>query len=139
MKRQRKERLKSGILIMLMVLSMVQIGILWNQTQGFPFTFLLETIFSDNRNEHVNIERVKDYYIYPESIVVFSNSFNQWILTDRNLSFQVIWDDIRHNYLPAILRTKPRRIYPADKWAGLKDMSSIRNNNAVKYQNSILI
>jgi hypothetical protein len=122
-----------------MVLSMVQIGILWNQTQGFPFTFLLETIFSDNRNEHVNIERVKDYYIYPESIVVFSNSFNQWILTDRNLSFQVIWDDIRHNYLPAILRTKPRRIYPADMWAGLKDMSSIRIDFAVKYPNSMLL
>ena len=45
MKRQRKERLKSGILIMLMVLSMVQIGILWNQTQGFPLLFIGDNFF----------------------------------------------------------------------------------------------
>jgi len=139
MKRQKRERLKSVVLIMLIALSMVQIGILWNQTQGFPFTFLLESIFADNGNEHVNVELIKDHYFYPESIVVFANSFNQWILTDRHQNFQAVWDDIRQHYLPVILRTKPRRVYPADMWARLKDMSSIRIDFATRYPNSMLL
>lgn len=139
MKRQKKERLKSGLLALLMVLSMVQIGILWNQTQGFPFAFLLESIFADNGNEYVNVEQVKDYYFNPEQIVVYVNSFNQWMLTDRHPGFQVIWDDIRQNYLPVILKTKPRRIYPANMWSSLRDVSSIRIDFAARYPNSMLL
>ena len=59
MKRHKKERLKSGILLLLMVLSMIQIGILWNQTQGLPFSFLLEAIFAGNGNDHVDVGRIK--------------------------------------------------------------------------------
>jgi hypothetical protein len=139
MKRHKKERLKSGILLLLMFLSMIQTGILWNQTQGLPFSFLLEAIFAGNGNDHVDVERIKDNYFYPENIVVFANSFNQWILTDEDLSYQIIWDDIRQNYLPEILKTKSKRIYPADMWSGLKDMSSVRIDFAAKYPNSMLL
>jgi|GEM_PF-7042757 len=39
MKKQKRERLKSAALVLLMALSLVQMGILWNLTQGFPFSF----------------------------------------------------------------------------------------------------
>lgn len=139
MKRQKRERLKSIALVLLMVLSMVQIGILWGQTQGFPFSFLLDTIFADYGNDHIDVERVKESYFYPESIVVFSDSFNQWILTRQHLGFQIIWDDVRQNYLPVILNSKPKRIYTAEMWTRLKDMSSIRIDFPTKYPNSLLL
>ena len=139
MKKQKRERLKSAALVLLMALSLVQMGILWNLTQGFPFSFLLESIFADNGNEHVDIESIKEYYFYPETITVFSDSVNQWVLTKEDLNFQIIWDDIKHNYLPEILKTKPKRTYGAGMWEKLKDMSSIRLEFPVKYPNSMLL
>ncbi|SHJ21632.1 hypothetical protein SAMN05444373_103226 [Thermoclostridium caenicola] len=139
MKRQRKERLKSGILIFLAFLCMVQIGILWNQTQGFPFNFLLEAIFADNGIDHVNVEQVKDNYFHPENITIMTDRFSQWVLNEQHFAYHVIWDDIRQNYLPILCQSKPRRIYPASMWSELMDISSIRIDFAVKYPNSMLL
>lgn len=139
MKRQKKERLKSGILVLVMVLSMIQIGILWNQSQGFPFSFLLESIFAGNGNDQVDVEQVKENYFYPEDIVIFTDRFSQWILDNQHLSYQIIWDDIKQNYLPEICKAKPRRIYPASMWSELKKMSSVQIDFSAKYPNSMLL
>jgi|GEM_PF-340138 len=139
MKRQKRERLKSGILVLLAFLCMVQIGILWNQTQGFPFNFLLEAIFADNGYNQVDVEQVKDNYFYPENIVIMADRFSQWILNDQHFPYHVIWNDIKENYLPEICRLKPKRIYPASMWSELMNLSSIRIDFPAKYPNSMLL
>lgn len=138
-KRQKRERLKSGILVFLVVLSMVQMGILWNQTQGFPFSFLLETIFADNGNEQFDVERVKEDYFYPDHIVILSDQFNQWILNNEHYDYHIIWNDVKQNYLPEICQTKPKRIFSADMWTELLNISSIRIDFSTKYPNSMLL
>ncbi|NLX78118.1 MAG: hypothetical protein GXZ01_12270 [Clostridiaceae bacterium] len=98
---------KSLFMIFLIILSLLQMGILWTeQNPGVPFLFS-----SQNRRYNdfsVDIDKVKDKYIQPERIMVSDGSGAlYWQLDTNDGLFHDIWGDFMHSYFRQILETRP--------------------------------
>lgn len=139
MRKPKKDRLKTIILSSLIILSVVQIGIHWNQqTQGFPFEFLLAIFPNGPVVPHVQVDQVKENYFLPKDVTVSKNSFTQWIFTQNDQYYQAIWNDVRQNYLPIILSSKPKNIFSKEYWNELLNETCTRIDFSVKYPKSML-
>ena len=142
MRKQKKERIKTIILISLIIVSVMQIGIHLNQqTQGFPFDFLSTFLGggTDINKNVINIDAVRESYFLPKDITISKNSFTQWIFSQNNPYYQNIWNDVRQNYLPVILSSKPAKIYPKDKWVSLLNETCTRIDFPVNYPKSMIV
>lgn len=126
MRKDKKERIKTRILIILIVASVIQLGIHWNmQTQGLPFHFVSKIFTGNGRAANLDVESLKNQYFIPETIMV-SISTSYWRLDERDSQFEKIWGDIRDNYLPSIIRQKPDKILPKEQWAAITGARYIR-------------
>ena len=133
------ERLKTVLIIFLMFLSFVQIGFHWNQqAQGFPSRFFAGffSMFMPKKLP-VNIEAVKSSYFVPESIVT-SISTTQWLIHEGDQYYDRIWNDVKNNYIPAILKQKPIKL-PKEQFDNILDDRCTRINFGVTWPKSILL
>lgn len=139
MKKEKWERLKTRILILLIITSVIQIGIHWNkQTQGLPFHFITQ-IFNENGKKSPNLDvgSLKEQYFEPETVVV-SMGTAHWRLDGRDSEFEKIWKDIRDNYLPSMIKQKPEKTLPKEQWAILISSRSIRIDFYTKWPGNIV-
>ena len=142
MRKPKKERIKTIILISLIIVSVMQIGIHLNQqTQGFPFDFLSTFLGggTDINKSVTNIDVVRESYFLPKDITVSKNSFTQWIFSQSNPYYKTIWNDVRQNYLPVILSSKPKKTFPKDKWVSLINETCTRIDFPVTYPKSMMV
>lgn len=126
MRKDKKERIKTRILILLIVTSVIQLGIHWNmQTQGLPFNFISKIFAANGRTANLDVESLRNQYFVPETIMV-SISTSYWRLDARDSQFEKVWEDIRDHYIPAIIRQKPDKILPKEQWAAITGARYIR-------------
>ncbi len=126
MRKDKKERIKTRILIILIITCVIQIGIHWNiQTQGLPFRFISRIFATNGRTANLDVESLREQYFIPENIMV-SISTSHWRLNERDYQFEKIWDDIRDNYLPSIIKQKPDKVLPKEEWAAITGGRCIR-------------
>ncbi len=126
MRKDNKERIKTRILIILILISVIQIGIHWNmQTQGLPFHFISGIFATNGRAANLDVESLREQYFIPETIMV-SISTSHWRLDDRDSQFKKIWDDVRDNYLPSIIKQKPDKVLPKEQWAEITGARCVR-------------
>ncbi len=90
MKRVVKESLRFYLLVALIIISLIQLGILWNyQSYGFPFTFLGQKVETSADIE----KRLGEECIQPLRIVV-SNGYEapRWVVSDRkDADYNRLW------------------------------------------------
>ena len=116
MSKDKRERIKTRILILLVITCVIQLGIHWNmQAQRFPFHFVSEIFAANGRNTNLEVDSLRKSYFVPETVMV-SISSSYWKLDENDSQFQKIWEDIRDNYLPIIIRQKPDKILPREQW-----------------------
>ena len=126
MRNNKKERIKTRILILLIITSVIQLGIHWNmQTQGLPFNFISKIFAANGRTANLDVESLRNQYFVPETIMV-SISTSYWRLDARDSQFEKVWEDIRDHYIPAIIRQKPDKILPKEQWAAITGARYIR-------------
>ena len=126
MKIDKREKIKTRILILLVVLSIVQIGIHWNnQTQRFPFNFISAIFMGEGKALSLDVETLKDKYFKPEAVIV-SIGTNHWRLDEREPQYDKIWKDVRDNYLPVMIRQKAEKILPKEEWTNIIRMRCVR-------------
>ena len=82
MRNNKKERIKTRILILLIITSVIQLGIHWDmQTQGLPFHFVSK-IFAATEEANLDVDSLRNQYFMPETIMV-SISTSYWRLDAR--------------------------------------------------------
>ncbi len=126
MRKDKKERIKTRILIILIVASVIQLGIHWNmQTQGLPFHFVSKIFTGNGRTANLDVDSLRNQYFMPKTIMV-SVSTSHWRIDERDPQFKKIWEDIRDNYLPLIVKQRPDKVLPKEEWASITGARCIR-------------
>ncbi len=114
-----KEKLKTVLLLGLVLTSILQAGIHWNrQAQGRPFLFIT-SIFSAAPSLAINEETLsvhKVSYITPDRIIVSDEQSARWELSTANPLWHRAWEDLHQFYLPAIFSQKPDKQLPLSSW-----------------------
>ncbi len=113
-----RDRLKTYIILILIILSIFQVGILWgNQSHGLPFDFISAWfgIFNDNPNGDVDDTDIIDYYFRPFRISVSDGRGRHWQMPADDGNYDQLWDDARY-YMDNALRAKPYLVESADGW-----------------------
>lgn len=138
MRKDNKERIKTKILISLIILSVIQIGIHWNmQTQGLPFHFISKIFGGNGRAANLDVDSLKNRYFTPDSITV-SISTSHWRLDERDSQFKKVWEDIRDNYIPSIIKKKPEKILPKEQWAEITSYRCVRIDFEISWPSNII-
>ncbi len=115
-----KERIKFYTLVFLVLLSLLQVGILWNlENYGVPTNFFVH-LFAEVNTGSLSVQ-INDY-IKPYRIIV-SEGFDEshWILNESNIYFNKLWVDIEP-YIKDILKSvKPinRLQFTKERWGDL--------------------
>ncbi|MGI6085021.1 MAG: hypothetical protein ACOYIF_06200 [Acetivibrionales bacterium] len=138
MRKDKKERIKTRILIILIITCVIQIGIHWNmQTQGLPFHFISQIFARNGRTANLDVDKLKNRYFTPGSIIV-SISTSHWRLDERDSQFKKTWEDIRDNYLPSIIKQKPDKILPKEQWSDITGGRCIRVDFDIPWPSNII-
>ncbi len=95
-----KERVKSIIIIVLFVLSLLQVGILWvYQSHRLPISFLAG-IFGGSQIQ-VSDKMTRDELFVPYRLVVSNGDSSHWTLDRSNPIFKTLWNETK-TYLNSI-------------------------------------
>lgn len=138
MRKDKKERIKTRILIILIVTSVIQLGIHWNmQTQGLPFHFVSRIFAGNGRTANLDVDSLRNQYFMPKAIMV-SVSTSHWRIDERDSQFKKIWEDIRDNYLPLIVKQRPDKVLPKEEWASITGARCIRIDFDAKWPSNII-
>ncbi len=138
MRKDKKERIKTRILIILIITCVIQIGINWNiQTQGFPFHFVSKLFDGNTRTANLDVDSLRNRYFMPKTIMV-SVSTSHWRIDERDSQYNKIWEDIRDNYLPLIVKQKPNKVLPKEEWASITGARCIRIDFDVTWPSNII-
>ncbi|MCR4436310.1 MAG: hypothetical protein QHH06_04420 [Clostridiales bacterium] len=96
-----KEALKSYVLILLLITSVLQVGILWmRQNYGLPFNFLSE-VFSSQKTDFT---ADGSEYFKPSKIVVSGGDESHWIMNQGSNRYALLWKEIESNYIKSIFQ-----------------------------------
>ncbi len=116
-----REKIKTGVFVLLLVTSIVQIGIHWNrQVQGRPFRFIADFFNQNNVSATDTLSHAeKSNYIAPNRIVVSDEESKRWELNYINDSWYKTWDDVKMHYLPLLTTVKPEKQRSLSTWNNL--------------------
>lgn len=124
MNRIHKEIVKSLILALLILTSLIQVGILWNQkNHGLPISFFTR-LFLPAGVTSEDVDKSKGDYLQPYKIIVSEGlDDNQWLIDRKNKYYEKLWSDARL-YISDILSPKQglkrsEMPYSEEVWSGI--------------------
>lgn len=96
-----KEVIKTYILLLLLLTSILQSGILWTrQSHGFPLFSLSEIFF----NQKPDYTENSDAYFSPFKVVISAGDVSHWIIGKDSKVYNELWQEVKNNYISQILR-----------------------------------
>ncbi len=111
-----KDKVKSTIIVLLIFISVVQIGILWNsKTHGLPFNFIADIFLFFNPTNRIDLNEVKAKYSAPESLIVSEGLGLYSVYNNNNELYNRVWSDFRQNYVNRLKESKPIE-YEIEYW-----------------------
>lgn len=138
MKIEKREKFKTRILILLIILSIIQIGIhLDSQTQGFPFNFISAIFIGEGKPLSLDVETIKEKYFKPEAVIV-SIGTNHWRLDERDSQYFKVWKDISDNYIPMMMGQKAEKVLPKEEWPDIISSRCVRIDFLVNWPSGII-
>ena len=119
---RQREKLKTGLLVGLVLLSFVQVGIHWNrQIQGRPLRLLSSWIQGSSQplvDERLLAIR-KASYVTPVRISITDESSFRWMLDPEGEIWTTAWTDLKGQYLPLLVTGKTDKTQPRETWEQL--------------------
>ena len=105
-----KERLKFYILILLIITSLVQLGILWSyQNQGLPFNFMY--LFNNNQTSVDYSQPMRDFFSPYKVIISEGFDSSKWILNKNDNNYKDLWK-IAKFYIGSVFKMKSSETFP---------------------------
>lgn len=146
MKRIRIESIKSLLLIVLVVLSLIQVGILWYyQNHRLPISFLSTLYTMLNQKSPPDLSNLKEEAILPASIIVSDEyGASRWVLYSENAHFRELGIEA-YSYIQNVLSNdfnqKPEKL-PADLWNSISrpfifEMGSSMDIDTIKFLSNL--
>ncbi|NLD46857.1 MAG: hypothetical protein GX660_06610, partial [Clostridiaceae bacterium] len=97
---KKRERKKLFVLIVLVLTSFIQVGILY-QNQGLPFNFLWGVFNRSTKDINYDISN----YLKPYKVIVSDAYMSHWVIDENDENYEQIWEDARY-YIQKILSNK---------------------------------
>jgi hypothetical protein len=119
---RQREKWKTGLLIGLVLISLVQVGIHWyRQVQGRPLHLLSAFIKGDSQElvDERLLSLRKTSYITPLRLSASDEGSFRWMLAPGEDAWNDAWTDIRQHYLPRLVTEKPDKTQPRSAWEQL--------------------
>ncbi|HHW49711.1 MAG TPA: hypothetical protein GXX14_13995 [Clostridiaceae bacterium] len=133
----KNERIKSYILIVLIILSFIQIGILLSyQSHGLPIGFFASIFRSVGKPDFVSFKNIRDEYFVPFRLAVSDGQSSHWLIDKDDELYKKIWDGTKTYLNTALSGKQPSGgdIWPVEqKWAELV----IKKGILVEFRSSI--
>lgn len=99
-----KEHLKFYILILLLITSVVQLGILWGyQNQGLPFNFMYP--FASKEVAVNNALSLQNFFAPYQVVVSEGSDGSRWILNKNDANYKDLWEEAKY-YLSSAIKVK---------------------------------
>lgn len=109
-----KEKIKSYILLLLVIASIIQVGILWGyQNHGFP-TIFINSLFVRNPGEPSD-KNIRDEYFMPFRIVATDGNQSHWIISRNDPTYDMLWENAA-SLLSQMLKSKIAPVAVSDIW-----------------------
>jgi len=126
MDRSKKERIKTCILVMLVLASILQVGILLSyRNNGFPINFVQTFLRTPAISQGEMDEIARKEYFTPYRIVVYSGEGDlRWLLGRENEFFDQLWDEAEY-YLREVLKYSEVTEVDRDFWETLIQRRSV--------------
>jgi hypothetical protein len=126
MDRRKKERIKTCILVMLVLASILQVGILLSyRNNGFPINFVQTFLRTPAISQGEMDEIARKEYFTPYRIVVYSGEGDlRWLLGRENEFFDQLWDEAEY-YLREVLKYSEVTEVDRDFWETLIQRRSV--------------
>ena len=123
-----KERFKLFILILLILTSLIQVGILWNyQDYSFP-TDILSAFFLAKSQKNLSEdyeELIRGKYFVPDRVILSEGYDNpRWIVEQQSKDYEKLWEEARY-YLGIALQSEPVQQLGVDQWGKLMASRSV--------------
>ncbi|MGI6778236.1 MAG: hypothetical protein ACOX7R_09565 [Acetivibrionales bacterium] len=119
MYRINRERIKTYILMVLIALSIIQVGILLDyQSHGFPTNFLQAFLDKINVVSPDSSEKAREKYFNPYRVIASNGNGSHWLLPREGEAFTQLWQE-GASYLSRVLDDKPALVLPAEEWENL--------------------
>lgn len=113
-----KEKVKSYILLMLVIVSIVQIGILLNyESHGFPFNFIKSFLSGDLYAPDIDSMAREEYFL-PFRIIASNGNESHWIIGKNTPAYNELWNEARF-YLKQALESGKSIAPPEEDWGTL--------------------
>lgn len=115
-----KEKVKSIILVILILTSLVQVGILWvYQSHRLPFSFF-STVFGRNSiDDNIDIEqKARKEILIPYRIIVSNGNNTHWLLKRNDEIFHILWNE-GQEYVKRALNEGGGQIVDLNIWGKL--------------------
>lgn len=129
----KNEKIKQYILVILVITSIIQVGVLWNfRSGGIPTNFLLNLISSKSSAVAIDI----DDFFKPFKIVVAAGFENpHWVINEEDSHYDEIWKNTKY-YLENIISNKKiinEREFSESQWKEVIEKKSV----IVEFKNNI--
>lgn len=129
----KNEKLKQYILVILVITSIIQVGVLWSfQSRGIPTNFLWNIISSKNNTVTIDI----DDFFKPFKVVVGEGFENpHWVINEEDSHFDEIWKDAKY-YLGNIISNKKiinEKEFSENQWKEVIEKKSV----IIEFKNNI--
>jgi hypothetical protein len=113
----KRERVKTYIILVLILTSIIQVGILWSyQNHGLPINFLIG-IFSKTGSVFLREEMISDEELFvPYRVSLSDGNESHWIISKNDDKFTTLWDDAKAYLKDTLKLGKPQQILSAEEW-----------------------
>jgi len=117
MYRIKKERIKTYTILLLILTSIIQVGILWSyQNHGLPINFLIG-IFTKTGSVFLNKDTISNEELFvPYRISLSDGNESHWIISKNDDKFITLWDDAKAYLKDALKLGKPQQTLPVEEW-----------------------
>ena len=111
-----KERLKTAIIVILIIAGITQVGILWSyQSQGTPTGFFTG-LFGLNGAQPISDKLVRERLFEPDRLILSDGSSSYWIVEDGGREHSALWSEAA-NGLKKIVSGDVKLVKSSDSWA----------------------
>ncbi|NSW90775.1 MAG: hypothetical protein HPY74_08905 [Firmicutes bacterium] len=115
-----KEKVKSIVLALLILSSIIQVGILWvYQSHRLPFNFFSVVFNRNNMNDTTDIgKKAKNEIFIPYRIIASNGNDAHWLIKEEEDIFYKLWDE-GQEYLKRILSSDNVQAVNVNMWDNL--------------------
>lgn len=103
-----REKVKTYILIALIITSLIQVGILWDyQKHGFPTSFLM-TIFNPPELSQSETDQIaREEFFRPYRLILSNGDASHWIIDRGDAMYEKVWSGAKE-YIKNVVASKPQ-------------------------------